>query len=101
MEALAASAGTLAVVAGYVLVKRFRRSTCHSNSGCCEFNSPALELARQQTERLDKQHGKLEEIIIMLRKEAGKSPELLDDPALIKEPEPSATTKKAEITGDN
>ena len=67
MEALAASGGTLLVVIGYVVVKRCRSSTCHADSGCCEITSPALEIAKQQTERLEKHDLKLEEILVMLK----------------------------------
>jgi hypothetical protein len=67
MEALAASGGTLLIVVGYVIVKRCRLSTCHADSGCCEIMSPALEIAKQQTDRLEKHDSKLEEILIMLR----------------------------------
>ena len=53
MEALAASGATLLIVAGYALIKRFRRSRCHTDSGCMECESPADELQKQQSERLD------------------------------------------------
>ena len=69
MEALAASGGTLLIVAGYMIVRRFRASSCHSDSGCCQFDSPAIELAKKQTERLDDHAGQLAEILIMLRGE--------------------------------
>ena len=67
MEALAASGGTLLIVAGYMIIKRCKASSCHADSGCCEINSPALEIAKQQTERLEKHDVKLEEILIMLK----------------------------------
>ena len=75
MEALAASAGTLAIVIGYVVVKRCRSSECQADSGCFKITSPALELAKQQTERLEKQDFKLEQILVMLA--GDKGPELL------------------------
>ena len=46
-----------------------------SDSGCFKITSPALELAKQQTERLEKQDLKLEQILVMLGAEKG--PELL------------------------
>ena len=69
MEALAASGGTLLIVLGYVVVKRCRNSTCESDSGCCHIKSPALEIAKQTTERLDTQQVKLNEILVMLKKD--------------------------------
>ena len=53
MEALLASLGTLLVVAGYMLVKRLARSRCQVDSGCMQCDSPAVELAKKHTERLD------------------------------------------------
>jgi hypothetical protein len=75
MEAIAASAGTLAIVIGYVIVKRCRNSECQADSGCFKITSPALELAKKHTERLEKQDFKLEQILIMLAGDNG--PELL------------------------
>ena len=54
MEALLASLGTLLVVAGYMIVKRLSRSNCAVDSNCLKCESPAIELAKKQTERLDK-----------------------------------------------
>ena len=59
--ALASAGGTLAVALGYVLLKRCRRSNCRSHTQFCDCDSPAVELAKQQTERL-------EHIIEILRK---------------------------------
>ena len=67
MEVIGASAGTLLVVAGYALVKRFQRSNCKSKTGCCEIDSPAVELAKQQTERLESQSEQLKNIMKLLR----------------------------------
>ena len=90
MEALAASAGTMAIVAGYMIIKRCRSSTCHADSGCCEITSPALELAKKQTERLEMHDLKLEEILIMLGKgqallgpQKGEAVEALKEPTII------------------
>ena len=52
-SALLGSLGTLGIFAGYALVKRFSRSNCHGNSGCLECDSPAIEMQKQQTERID------------------------------------------------
>jgi hypothetical protein len=62
MEALFASLGTLLVVAGYMLVKRMARSNCAINSGCLKCTSPAIELAKKQTERLDEIWDKLKQV---------------------------------------
>ena len=72
MEAFAASAGTLAIVVGYVIVKRCKNSDCQADSGCFKITSPALELAKQQTERLKEQDLKLEQILVMLGAEKGQ-----------------------------
>ena len=72
MEALAASAGTLGIVIGYVIVKRCRSSECTADSGCFKISSPALEIAKKQTERLEKQDFKLEQILLMLAREKGQ-----------------------------
>ena len=55
MEALFASAGTLAIVCGYMLVKRLARSKCviEKCSGCFSCESSAVDLVKKQTERLD------------------------------------------------
>ena len=53
MEALLASLGTLLVVAGYMIVKRMARSKCDIKSGCLHCKSPAVELQKQHTQRLD------------------------------------------------
>jgi len=92
MEAFAASAGTLAIVIGYVIVKRCRRSECQADSGCFKITSPALELAKQQTERLEKQDLQLKQILIML---AGEGPELLAALKANPAEEKTATTTSA------
>ena len=53
--ALIAGLGTLLVVAGYMVVKKFGRSRCAVDhcSGCLTCESPAVELQKKQTERLD------------------------------------------------
>ena len=53
MEAFLASLGTLFVVAGYMVVKRMRASSCSVDNGCLQCESPAIELQKQQTERID------------------------------------------------
>ena len=53
MEALIAASGSLLVVCGYMLIKKISRSRCAVDSGCVECESPAVELQKKQTERLD------------------------------------------------
>ena len=53
MEALIAGGGTLLVVFGYMLVKKISKSRCAMDSGCLTCESPAIELAKKHTERLD------------------------------------------------
>ena len=53
MEALIAGGGTLLVVFGYMLVKKISRSRCAVDSGCITCESPAVELQKKTTERLD------------------------------------------------
>ena len=67
MEALVVSLGTLLVVAGYMVVKRMARSNCAVDSGCLQCESPAVEMQKKQTERLD-------ELFEMIKKMAPKSP---------------------------
>ena len=66
MEAVAGGGVALLVLSGYALLKRFRRSTCHSTNSCCEIDSPADEIQRAQTERIDKQEEKLTQIMTIL-----------------------------------
>ena len=73
--ALYSAGGTLAVALGYVLLKRCRTSNCRSHTRFCDCDSPALVLARQQTERL-------EHIIEMLRNPA-EDPEPHKDPPAV------------------
>ena len=56
--------GTLVVGIGYVILKRCRSSNCTSHTKFCDCESPAVELQKKQTERL-------EHIIEMLRTQAG------------------------------
>ena len=58
--ALMSGLGTLVIAIGYIVVKRFSRSNCASHTACCECESPAVTLARENTERLDKIIDKLE-----------------------------------------
>ena len=67
-EGLIASLGTLLVVAGYMLVKRMSRSNCAVDSGCLQCDSPAIELQKKQTERLD-------ELFEMIKKITPTDPE--------------------------
>ena len=94
MEALAASGATLLIVAGYALIKRFSRTHCHSDSGCMECDSPAVELQKQQTERID-------QIFEILKKTAPEGPELRADLSQGNSAENPATTTEAPKVGDN
>ena len=51
--ALYSGAGTLVVALSYVMIKRLARSNCSSHTTCCECESPAVELAKKQTERIE------------------------------------------------
>ena len=55
-EVLVSGLVSLAVVAGYMLVKRFRRSKCACDALGCKIDSPAdvVELQRKETDRLQK-----------------------------------------------
>jgi len=54
MEAgLIATLGSVGVLFGYMVVKKLSRSRCHSDSGCIQCDSPAVELAKENTKRLD------------------------------------------------
>ena len=50
---LVAALGSVGVLLGYVVVKKLSRSRCHSDSGCIQCDSPAVELAKENTKRLD------------------------------------------------
>jgi len=94
MEALAASGATLLIVVGYALIKRFRRTRCHSDSGCMECDSPAVELQKKNTERLD-------QIFEILKKTEPAGPEIREDlsqGASVDNPVTTIATLKA---GDN
>ena len=91
MEALLASLGTLLVVAGYMLVKRLARSRCQVDSGCMQCDSPAVELAKKHTERLD-------EIFEMIKQ---VRPELREDPVLAQTEEWNPTTIEVAKEGSN
>ena len=91
MEALLASLGTLLVVAGYMIVKRLARSNCAVDSNCLKCESPAIELAKKQTERLD-------EIFEMLKRVDPESQEVLP-PRLVEVLDP--TTIEARKDGNN
>ena len=51
--ALYSGAGTLIVALSYVMIKRLARSNCSSHTKCCDCESPAVELAKKQTERIE------------------------------------------------
>ena len=55
MQAIIAGAGALTVLFGYMVVKKVARSKCvvEKCSGCLSCESPAVQLAKKQTERLD------------------------------------------------
>ena len=81
MEVFLASVGTLAVVLGYTLVKRLRRSNCRGTSGCLECDSPAIELHKENTSRLQEQSQKIDELYEIIKKQ-DPHPVDLDDPPL-------------------
>ena len=96
MEAVVGGSGTaLLLLAGYALLKRFKNSSCHSDSGCLECDSPAIELAREQTERLDEQSGQLKQIMSML-KGVRLDPESLELRTPTKGEEKKVTTSEVE-----
>jgi hypothetical protein len=70
MEAVAGGGAALLILAGYAILKRFRRSNCHSTTGFCECDSPAIELAREVTVRIDQQEEQLKQLIHMLQGQA-------------------------------
>jgi len=41
------------VLFGYVIVKKIARSHCHSDSGCIECDTPAVEVQRENTTRIE------------------------------------------------
>ena len=55
MEAIIAAVGTAGVVFAYVIIKKIARSKCvvEKCSGCLSCESPAVELAKKQTERIE------------------------------------------------
>ena len=61
--ALYSAAGSLVVGIGYIILKRCRNSNCVSHTKFCDCESPAVELQKKQTERL-------EVIMEMLRNQA-------------------------------
>ena len=61
--ALYSGAGTLVVGLSYIILKRCRNSNCVSHTRFCDCESPAVELQKKQTERL-------EVIMEMLRSQA-------------------------------
>ena len=97
MEALAASGATLLIVAGYALIKRLRRSHCHTNSGCMECDSPGIELQKKQTQRIDQ----IFEFLKITKPHEVRDPEFLEVPAPEKgEPKKEATISIAKV-GDS
>jgi hypothetical protein len=80
------SLGTLAVGLAYVIIKRLKTSTCHSESGCLQCDSPSIEeLHKQTTERVDKHEDELKTLFDMLRKNIGRDPGDLENPFLTPE----------------
>ena len=65
IEALIAGLGSLLVVAGYMLVKKFARSRCAIDhcSGCFTCESPEVELQKKHTERLDQMFEIIRQIV--------------------------------------
>ena len=101
MEVFLASLGTLGIVAGYALVKRFSRSNCHSDSGCLQCESPAVELHKANTVRLEEQKDKLDELFEIIKKSQAPGP---GSPKLLNTTEvrdPRVPTTLIEKFGDN
>ena len=65
IEALIAGLGSLLVVAGYMLVKKFARSRCAIDhcSGCFTCESPEVALQKKHTERLDQMFEIIRQIV--------------------------------------
>ena len=55
MQAFIAGAGALGVLFGYMIVKKIARSKCvlEKCSGCLSCESPAIQMAKKQTERIE------------------------------------------------
>ena len=80
--------GTLAVMIGYVIVKRLRRSRCASHTKLCDCESPELKLQKENTIRIDE----LMQIIMKTTPADPENPEpLTKDTAEVLE---STTTSK-------
>ena len=88
MEALIAGGGTLLVVFGYMLVKKIARSRCAVDSGCITCESPAVELQKKTTDRLD-------DLFEMVKK---LDPEILEIPSanLLEDNVVTTTSKRKE-----
>ena len=82
--ALYSAGGTLAVAIGYVILKRCRSSNCVSHTRFCDCESPALELQKKQTERL-------EVIMEMLRSRLDLSIRVAQPQSLSESPQESKT----------
>ena len=75
IEALIAGLGSLLVVAGYMLVKKFARSRCAIDhcSGCFTCESPEVELQKKHTERLDQMFEIIRQIVPQIPPPEGTS----------------------------
>jgi hypothetical protein len=50
---IVAALGSVVVLLGYAIIKKISRSRCHSDSGCIQCDTPAIDIARENTKRLD------------------------------------------------
>jgi iron only hydrogenase large subunit-like protein len=66
------SAGILTL---YMLIKKISKSQCHSDSGCIQCDVPTVEIAKQNTERVER----LEDLIRSLQ--VGAPPDRPTSPA--------------------
>ena len=71
LVALYSALGSLVVALGYVLVKRLSRSNCESHTDCCECSSPALELQKEHTGRLENLEKTIETLVNRLEPDLG------------------------------
>jgi iron only hydrogenase large subunit-like protein len=60
---LVAGLTSAAVLMVYMLIKKISRSQCHSDSGCIQCDVPTIELAKENTQRVEK----LEDLIRILQ----------------------------------
>jgi len=54
------------VLLGYVIVKKISRSHCHSDSGCIECDTPAVEVQRENTTRIEKTEDLLKQLMLKI-----------------------------------